>query len=153
MHLWHNNLEFWFTLGPCCQISRFMLMWRVQGGLSLLAVSRERRVMHPASPAARMFFANMQKAPAASSFALSQSLTLSRAPLLPSFSLPLPAPSTLSISSMAQQWIGSVPNRRNLDLPLIICLDYSRRRVVQRVSTQEHSRGQVFYCCPFHKVS
>ena len=37
-------------------------MWRVQGGLSLPAVSRERRVM-PAS-----FFVNIQKAPAASSF-------------------------------------------------------------------------------------
>ena len=49
MHLWHSNLEFWFTLGPCCQISRFMLMWRVQGGLSLPAVSRERRVMPPSS--------------------------------------------------------------------------------------------------------
>ena len=49
MHLWHSNLEFWFTLDPCCQISRFMLMWRVQGGLSLPAVSRERRVMQPSS--------------------------------------------------------------------------------------------------------
>ena len=43
-------------------------MWRVQGGLSLPAVSHERRVMHPASPAARILFANMQKAPTTSSF-------------------------------------------------------------------------------------
>ena len=151
MHLWHSNLEFWFTLGPCCQISRFMLMWRVKGGLSLPAVSRERRVMHPASPHPLCQYAESPRHILLRS--LSVTVSLSRAPLLPSFSLPLPAPSTLSISSMAQQWIGSVPNRRNLDLPLIICSDCSRRRVVRRVSTQEHNRGQVFYCCPFHKVS
>jgi hypothetical protein len=68
-----------------------------------------------------------------------------------SFSL-LPALLCLppSISSMAQQESGAAPNGV---LPLIICSECRRRRVVRRVSTVMTSLGKVFYCCPFHKVS
>ena len=37
-------------------------------------------------------------------------------------------------------------------LPLIICTDCGLRRVVRRKSQQPWSAGQIFYCCPLHKV-
>ena len=50
MHFCHSNLEFRFTSCPCCQISNFLLMWCVQGGLCQLARSHDPRVMHLARP-------------------------------------------------------------------------------------------------------
>ena len=39
------------------------------------------------------------------------------------------------------------------DIPLIQCRECGRARVVRRVSKQEWSYGQAFYCCPFYMVS
>ena len=39
------------------------------------------------------------------------------------------------------------------DIPLIQYRECGRARVVRRVSKQEWSYGQAFYCCPFYKVS
>jgi hypothetical protein len=37
-------------------------------------------------------------------------------------------------------------------LPLITCIECRRFNVVRRVSKQPWSAGEVFYCCPAHKV-
>lgn len=39
------------------------------------------------------------------------------------------------------------------DVPLIWCTDCGTSRVVRRISQKPWSLGQVFYCCPKHKVS
>jgi len=38
-------------------------------------------------------------------------------------------------------------------LPLIWCTEYGGAKVMQRRSRKEWSKGRVFFCCPFYKVS
>ena len=65
-----------------------------------------------------------------------------------------PTPFTISSTSMEVGSTASASNPLTSDgIPLIICTDYNRRRVVRRVSTKPWSKGEVFLCCPTHKVS
>jgi len=57
-------------------------MWRVQGGLSLPAVSRERRVMHPASPHPLCQYAESPRRILLRSLSVTDSLSGSPAPLI-----------------------------------------------------------------------
>ncbi|CAL5066682.1 unnamed protein product [Urochloa decumbens] len=48
--------------------------------------------------------------------------------------------------------VASASNPRSVDgLPLIMCTDCGRRRVMRCTSQQPWSLGQIFYCCPLHK--
>jgi len=65
-----------------------------------------------------------------------------------------PAPFTISSTSMEVGSTASASNPLTSNgIPLIICTDCNRRRVVRRVSTKPWSKGEVFFCCPTHKVS
>jgi len=148
MHLWHINLEFWFTLGLCCQISRFMLMWRVQGGLSLPAMSHERRVMHPASPHPLCQYAKSPRRILLRSLSVTVSLSGSPHSLCPCLHPPL---------YRSPPWRNSGSARSRIGATLTSLSSYARIAAgggwcggFQRRSTAE---GKFFYCCPFHKVS
>ena len=65
-----------------------------------------------------------------------------------------PAPFTISSTSMEVGSTASASNPLTSDgMPLIICTDCNRRRVVCWVSMKPWSKGEVFFCCPTHKVS
>jgi len=62
------------------------------------------------------------------------------------------APST-QIRLMVGGSISLAPNPLSADgLPLIICIECGLRMVVRHRSQQPWSAGQIFYCCPLHKV-
>ena len=98
---------------------------------------------------------------------ISQSPSLYRPPLSvhpsrPIRSLPAgPPTAVLSLPAAPSSQIGIMtggsgspgPDPVSADgLPLIICTDCGLRRVVRRKSQQPWSAGQIFYCCPLHKV-
>ena len=96
------------------------------------------------------------------SLPLSIAPPLSVRPRRPIRSLPAgPPAAVLSLPAAPSSQIGIMtggsgspgPDPVSADgLPLIICTDCGLRRVVRRKSQQPWSAGQIFYCCPLHKV-
>jgi hypothetical protein len=80
--------------------------------------------------------------------------SLRRGPTAPPSPARSPAPSP-QVVRMLPQCSASASNLGGTKLPLIICPDCKERRVVKRTCTSKHpwSFGEVFYCCPAHKVS